>query len=145
MCSTQVWEGLDRQAFFENAILLEVKHPSQGQPVKTPARNVACWMPASQDEDAISRWVPGFLDDFALAVSGPGGPENVSAVCIEIEPTQQVVALRVARNAGFSEDVLCHLQSITRIMTRIAIKSRPISLLSFQHSLYLSLLAAFTD
>ena len=127
MSPTQVWEGLDRQGFFENAILFELKHRSQGQPVKTPTRNLANCIPTFQREEDISRWVPGFLDDFALAVSGPGGPENVSAVCIEIEPIHEVVVLRVARNAGFSKEVLCHLESITKTMTRIALKGQSMS------------------
>ncbi len=126
MSPTQVWEGLDRQGFFENAILFELKHPSQGHPVKTPIRNLANCIPTFQREEDIFRWVPGFLDDFALAVSGPGGPENVSAVCIEIEPIHEVVVLRVARNAGFSKEVLCHLESITKTMTRIALKGQSI-------------------
>lgn len=128
MSPIQVWEGLDRQAFFENAILFDIKHRSQGQPVKTPARKLANWTPTSQSEEDISRWVPDFLDDFALAVSGPGGPENVSAVSIEVDPTHEIVALRLARNAGFSDDVLCHLESITKIMTEVAVKGRSIRL-----------------
>lgn len=126
MPPTQVWEGLDRQGFFENAILLDLEHRSQGQPVKTPPRSLANCIPTFLPEEDISRWVPGFLDDFALAVSGPGGPENVSAVCIEIEPIHEVVVLRVARNAGLNKEVLCHLESITNTMTRIALKGQSI-------------------
>ncbi len=52
----------------------------------------------------------------------------MAAARIELEPIQDVVVLRVARNAGFSKDVLGHLESIAKTMTRVALKGRSIRL-----------------
>ena len=106
MTNCQVWQGIDRLSFFENAILLELKYRSQGKPVKMHSLRIERKNPLGQE----SR---NFLDDFALVASGPGGPDNVSAACMEIsERDDQILVLRVARNGGINDEILCGLKGI---------------------------------
>ena len=108
MASYQVWKGIDRLSFFENAILLELKYRSQGQPIKMSS-------PSIKNEDPLGQESRGFLDDFALVASGPGGPDNVSAACMEIsEKDDQILVLRMARNGGINDEMLCRLKGIIR-------------------------------
>lgn len=108
MC--QVWQGIDRLSFFENAILLELKYRSQGTPVKMHA-------PSIERNDPLDQESRDFLDDFALVASGPGGPDNVSAACMEIsEKDDQVLVLRVARNGGINNEIICRLRDTIRSM-----------------------------
>ena len=112
MTSCQVWKGIDRLSFFENAILLELKYRSQGKPVKM-------YSPSIGREDPLDQERRNFLDDFALVVSGPGGPDNVSAACIEIsERDDQNLVLRVARNGGINDEMLCRLKGTIRSMIK---------------------------
>ena len=112
MTSCQVWKGIDRLSFFENAILLELKYRSQGKPVKM-------YSPSIEREDPMDQERRNFLDDFALIVSGPGGPDNVSAACIEIsERDDQNLVLRVARNGGLNDEMLCRLKDSIRSMMK---------------------------
>ena len=112
MTSCQVWKGIDRLSFFENAILLELKYRSQGKPVKM-------YSPSIEREDPMDQERRNFLDDFALVVSGPGGPDNVSAACIEIsERDDQNLVLRVARNGGLNDEMLCRLKDTIRSMIK---------------------------
>ena len=95
-------------SFFENAILLELKYRSQGKPVKMHS-------PSIERKDPLDQERRNFLDDFALVASGPGGPENVSAACMEIsERDDQILVLRVARNGGFDDEMLCRLKGTIR-------------------------------
>ena len=120
MPQVHVWDDIARRPFFENAILLDVKHRSQGSPVKKPVvLSEESGISDAQNGESASTWVPGFLDDFALVASGAGGPGNVSAACMEIESGQRVVTIRVARNAGFNVDTLCYLEGIIRAMSGI--------------------------
>lgn len=108
MTCCQVWQGIDRLSFFENAILLELKYRSQGKPVKMRS-------PSIERKDPLGGESRNFLDDFALVASGPGGPDNVSAACMEVsERDDQILVLRVARNGGINDQMLCHLKGITR-------------------------------
>lgn len=43
---------------------------------------------------------PDFLNDLALVASGQGGPDNVTATCLELSDDGQTHILRVARNGG---------------------------------------------
>lgn len=106
MTRYQVWQGIDRLSFFENAILLELKYRSQGKPVKMHS-------PSISREDPLGKESRNFLDDFALVASGPGGPDNVCAACMEIsERDDRILVLRVARNGGINDEVLCRLKGI---------------------------------
>jgi len=119
MFPCQVWQGLDRLSFFENAVLLELKYRSQGKPVKMRTNKSSQDLgSAANKRDPLLQMTHDFLDDFALVASGPGGPDNVSAVCMEISDQDQIVVLRVARNGGSSEEALCHLRSIIQIVIK---------------------------
>ena len=108
MTYCQVWQGIDRLSFFENAILLELKYRSQGKPVKMHLSGI-------EREDPLGQESRHFLDDFALVASGPGGPDNVSAACIEIsERDDRILVLRLARNGGVNDEMLCRLKGMIR-------------------------------
>ena len=108
MTSCQVWQGVDRLGFFENAILLELKYRSQGKPVKMGSPNI-------EGNDTLRQETRNFLDDFALVASGPGGPDNVSAASMEIsEIDDKTLVLRVARNGGLNDEMLCRLKGTVR-------------------------------
>ena len=120
MTCCQVWQGVDRLEFFENAILLEFKYRSQGHPVKmlSPSGGLDLDPETIERKDALTRESRAFLDDFALVASGPGGPDNVSAVCMETsERDDQTLVLRVARNGGLNDEMISGLRSIIRSMT----------------------------
>ena len=71
--------------------------------------------PSIKSKDPLAQESRDFLDDFALVASGPGGPDNVSAACIEIsERDDQILVLRVARNGGINDEMLCRLKGIIR-------------------------------
>jgi len=113
MTCCQVWQGIDRLSFFENAILLELKYRSQGQPVKMH-------FPTIERKDSLGQESRDFLDDFALVASGPGGPDNVSAACMEIsEKNDHILVLRVARNGGINDEMLCRLRGTIRNIIEI--------------------------
>ena len=108
MTCCQVWQGIDRLSFFENAILLELKYRSQGHPIKMRS-------PSIGRKDPLGQESRDFLDDFALVASGSGGPDNVSAACMEIsENDDQILVLRVARNGGMNDEMLCCLRGTIR-------------------------------
>ncbi|KAL9606789.1 MAG: hypothetical protein Q9179_000079 [Wetmoreana sp. 5 TL-2023] len=69
--------------------------------------------PSVESNDSLARESRDFLKDFALVASGPGGPDNVSAACMEIsEKDDQILVLRVARNGGINDEMLCRLKGI---------------------------------
>lgn len=120
MTRCQVWQGIDRLSFFENAILLELKYRSQGNPVKmlSPSGGDNLDSRVVERKNSLTRESQDFLNDFALFVSGPGGPDNVSAVCIETsDRDDQILVLRVARNGGLSDEMLCGLSGTIRSVT----------------------------
>ena len=123
MACCRVWQGIDRVSFFENAILLELKYRSQGEPVKMRS-------PSIKSKDPLGQESRDFLDDFALIASGSGGPDNVSAACMEIsERDDQILVLRVARNGGINDEMLCHLRgTIRRVIENITAGSSDLSL-----------------
>lgn len=99
---SKVWQGLDRLAFCENAILLELKDKSQGPTIT-----------ASGAEEPNHRHPGAFLDAIALIAAADGGRDNVAAACLERsvhEPSALVI--RVARNDGLYEDLRADLQEI---------------------------------
>ena len=111
MTCYEVWKGIDRLSFFENAILLELKHRSQGEPIKMCS-------PCIESQDLLGQESRAFLDDFALVASGSGGPDNVSATCMEIsERNDQILVLRIARNGGINDEMLSCLKGIIRGVT----------------------------
>ena len=112
MTCFQVWQGVDRLSFFENAILLELKCRSQGKPVKMPSPNI-------EKNDTLRQESRNFLDDFALVVSGPGGPENIAAASMEIsEMNDKDLVVRVASNGGLDDERLCSVKGIVRTIDK---------------------------
>ncbi|KAK5074495.1 hypothetical protein LTR70_010225 [Exophiala xenobiotica] len=106
---SDVWQGLDRLAFCENAILLELKNKSQG-PIITPSKAKRQHPEPGSDGHQHS---DAFLDDIALIASADGGRDNVAAACLERdvhEPSGLIV--RIARNEGLNEDLRTDLQEI---------------------------------
>ncbi|KIW22049.1 uncharacterized protein PV07_12554 [Cladophialophora immunda] len=102
--SDNPWRSLDRVAFCENAILLEVKSQSQGKAHITRSKDIVMARPW-RDEQSLRN----FLNDAALVAAGPGGKDNVVATCLEWETTHKL-CLRVARNEGFDEKACNQLQ-----------------------------------
>ncbi len=115
MIPHQVWQGIDRLAFHENAILLDVKLRSQGVPIKT----VVSTNDSSKADDGLScQLIRCFLDDLALVLSGHGGKDNVAAVCMENDDEHNMIILRVARNDGVSEQKLSELDRLIQVPAR---------------------------
>ena len=112
MISHQVWEGIDSLAFHENAILLDIRLRSQGIATKLPISDNDQF----KSDDSLSYpLIRSFLDDFALVLSGPGGNDNVSAVCMENDEEHHMIILRVSRNDGVDEQKLSELERLVRL------------------------------
>jgi hypothetical protein len=113
-----VWQGLDRLSFYENAILLDVKHPQQGASFKT--------CPTRTRDDLIEgtglphQLVRHFLDDIALVGAGSGGKDNVSAAFIGFGTDEKSLITFIARNEGLDE---ARLQSLQRFVRMILVKA----------------------
>ena len=117
MFSYCAWDGIDRQSFFENAILLsDMKHRSQGHPVKMRNRQPDAGSNPTDQVDTLLQMTPDFLDDFTLVASGRGGPDDVTAACLELSDEGQTHILRMARNDGRSGDIL---EGVRDIITTI--------------------------
>jgi hypothetical protein len=116
MISVDVWQGVDRLAFHENAILLDVKVRSQGDPSRSAIRNHG----HVESQDGLTpQLICGVLDDFALVVSGNGGKDNVSAACMECDEELGTITLRISSNDGVEEPKLASLQGLLRLITKI--------------------------
>jgi hypothetical protein len=113
MISCSVWNGIDRRSFFEDAILLSnEKYRSQGHPLKLQNRKPDASSDPTDQADQLLRMTPGFLNDLALVASGQGGPDNVTATCLELSDDGQTHILRVARNGGGHGDFLAGMKDI---------------------------------
>ena len=106
MVLTYVWENIDRLAFFENAILLELICRAQGTSTKMNVPNSLA-APTPEAQELYPYQIRDLLDDIALVASGTGGPYNVSAACLEVcDCKSRTFVLRLARNNGMNNDVL---------------------------------------
>ena len=113
MISCSVWNGIDRRSFFEDAILLsDEKYRSQGHPLKLPNRKQDASSYPTDQADQLLQMTPDFLNDLALVASGRGGPDNVTATCLELSDDGQKHTLRVARNGGGHDDFLAGMKDI---------------------------------
>jgi hypothetical protein len=115
MISFDVWQGLDCLAFHENAILLDVAFGSQGVPIRSAVHN-------DNDVESQDGLTPqlarNVLDDFALVLSGRGGKENVSAVCMEHDEELRTITLRSSRNDGIDKQKRGELEGLLQLITR---------------------------
>ena len=114
MYTCKVWEGLDRLAFYEHAIILEAKYRSQGKLKKNRIISTSVKLP-SQIE-LPNHLLRNFLDDIALIVAASGGKDNVSAVCIETAKITKTYTLRIARNNGISSETVGSIKDIIDLM-----------------------------
>lgn len=105
---SDIWQGLDRLAFCENAILLDLKDRSQGLLNTGRAGKKA----DDELEGIAAEFVRAFLDDIALLASGPGGKDNVAAACLEWNADGPDLLLRIARNEGFDASSCARLQEV---------------------------------
>ena len=115
MISRDVWQGIDRLAFHENAILLDVRLRSQGAPI----RSTAFYDDQIQsDEDLSPQLIRNVLDDLALVLAGQGGKDNVSAISMENDPDLHIITLRVSSNDGINEQKLADFEGLLQLVTR---------------------------
>ena len=117
MATYEVWTGIDRLPFFENAILLEYRSRSQGEPLQSCSlmNGKVTGLESAKVPVPLATEARDFLDDFALVAAGSGGPENVSATCMELSGEDDLaVIVRVARNEGVSDEMLCSLRNIVK-------------------------------
>ena len=110
-----VWQGIDRLAFHENAILLDVRLRSQGVPIKSALPNDD---DIQSDDDPSPQLIRNVLDDVALVLSGHGGKDNVSAVCMENDEERHTITLRVSSNDGIDEQKLGDLEGLLQLVTK---------------------------
>lgn len=96
------WEGCDRQAFHEAAILLDCKYRNQGSLIKPSTLPSSSAIPRERDFPLDNELVRGFLNDVALFVAGSGGKEHVAAV--SLEDHGETFVLRVATNDAIQEE-----------------------------------------
>jgi len=102
MASTNTWLNVDKTAFRENAILLELKNRAQGRLFRADSCNEV-GDAASATSGVHPYATENLLDDLALIVAGPGGRENVTAACLEVESvfdSDRTLVVRVAKNGG---------------------------------------------
>lgn len=113
MISCSVWNAIDRRSFFENTIFLsDEKYRSQGHPLKLSNRKRDASSDPTNQAEQLLRMTPDFLNDLALVASGQGGPNNVTATCLELSDDGQKHTLRVARNSGSHGDFLAGMKDI---------------------------------
>ncbi len=117
---SNVWNGLDELAFYENTMILELLERSQGiSPVSIANSNRR--RDSSKDCGELP-WVSDFVDDFALIAAGSGGAPNVTAACLEREESPVVCfAVRVAKNEPFKPRGEQYLEGIITTMNKVKI------------------------
>ena len=115
---SNVWNGLDELAFYENAMILELLERSQGiSPVSIA--NSGCRRDSNKGGGELP-WVSDFVDDFALIAAGSGGAPNVTAACLEREESPAVCfTIRVAKNEPFKAREEQYLEGIIKTMNRV--------------------------
>ena len=115
-----VWSGVDRRAFHENTIILEVEQHLQDIPI--PRTNVSASALRYAEPIThlhIEESVPDFLDDVALLASGNAGPENVCGVCLENDDRNGKFTIRLARNEGVQPRLLEVFQNVVQTASRV--------------------------
>jgi hypothetical protein len=117
---SNVWDGLDELAFYENAMILELLERSQGiSPVSIA--NFGRRRDSNEGCGELS-WVSDFVDDFALIAAGAGGAPNVTAACLKREESPAVCfTIRVAKNEPFNAREEQYLEGIIMTMNKVKI------------------------
>jgi len=113
-----IWNGLDKLAFYENTIILESLQRSQGaSPVRIGKHDRHH---NNSKQNGEIGWVSDFVDDFALISAGRGGASNVTAACLEREDsTADFFTLRVAKNEAFNPAEVRYLEDIISTMNKV--------------------------
>ncbi|KAG8529811.1 uncharacterized protein KY384_005292 [Bacidia gigantensis] len=93
-----------------------MKHRSQGHPIKMRNRQPNASSYPTDQMITLLQMTPDFLDDFTLVASGRGGPDNVTAACLEFSDEGQTNILRVARNDDGGVEAL---EGVRDILTTI--------------------------
>lgn len=118
MASIHTWLNVDRTAFCENAILLELKNRAQGTLFRTDSRDEV-GDAVSAESSLYPYATQDLLDDLALIVAGSGGKENVTAACLEVESVSdhdRTLVVRVARNGGTSSFFIEEMQEFCNLV-----------------------------
>ena len=120
-----VKRGLDCHTFFKNTKLLsDLKHHSQGHSIKTSTCEAATSFVAHDHESVLQQMILSLLNDFALVASGPGGANNVTAACLELQDESQTYTLRVAKNKSSDQRTLDGLTAMTNSISVSSSASR---------------------
>lgn len=115
---TQI-NGPDLRRFVLHSALLRLIDPVRGPPTRTLLDE----NPEGDDSSGPQLKLK-FLDSFALICSTSSiGRETASAVCLEQHDSAKTV-LRVARNRGFTPDVLASLEQVLELLRLVARKGR---------------------
>lgn len=113
MSLSHTWLEVDKTAFCENAILLELKNRAQGMMFRadtsgggggTHSAKSSLYPYSTQD----------LLDDLALIAAGPGGKDNVTGACLEVDSVsddRQILVVRLARNGGIDRNFVETIQN----------------------------------
>lgn len=109
--------GNVRDRFIQAAALLRLLDPVRGEPTAY-----------GLDQESYTGQAPRelflkrkFLDSFALICATRKDGDTVSAACLE-EGRPEGTVVRIASNAGVSEETLSYLRDILGILSSIAIK-----------------------
>jgi hypothetical protein len=117
MATTLEITGNVRNRFIQAAALLRLLDPVRGEPtaygLDQDLHNVQ-----SPRERLLKR---KFLDSFALICAIRKDGDTVSAACLE-EGGPEGTVVRIASNAGVSENTLSHLRDILALLNSIALK-----------------------
>lgn len=107
----------DLRYFVIQSVLLSLIDPVRGSPTKTSLDDD----PEGDNSSALQLKLK-FLDSFALICStSSSGAETASAVCLE-QPDSAKAVLRLARNRGFTPEVLTSLDQVLQLLRVVARK-----------------------
>ena len=125
MTPYNIWKDVDKLAFHENGIILEILGRSQGTaPSKLSSRKNV--VESDGDSDDLE-WVTHLLDDFALVSAGAGGASNIAAACLDLSQTPgNCFNIRVAKNEDFTFAQLQYLKAIVNIMNLLKKRGKPL-------------------
>ena len=130
--SCEPWQGLNRRAFHENAILLDCKQRSQGRLLKPSDLVVPVHHQQTPYLSVESNILRDFLNDVALVASGAGGKDKVVAVCLEDHG--DVATLRLAANESLDSGTLQDMEDILELGIGSRLQGKSYDFLPRTHS-----------